>query len=212
MSIEINNVSLAFTGKLINDHTPLLLEDGGRYCVKSPSGTGKSTFLHVLYGLIKEYEGTYRYQNTDTKLFGVEEWSALRKNSISMVFQGFRLLNNVSAMENLRIKNSLTNHVTENVLQEYAQELDIATLLNKKVSELSFGQQQRVAILRALCQPFRWILLDEPFAHLDSQNLQRALHLILHVTGQNKAGIIIADTKSNPLLTNFQEINLGQNG
>jgi ABC-type lipoprotein export system ATPase subunit len=208
MNIEICNITLPFTGQLLENGKTEVLEKGEKYSIKSPSGTGKSTLIHVIYGLVKEYEGSYRIGQTDTKFFSIHDWANLRRMHMSVVFQGFRLIPDSSALENIQLKNRLTSQFSATEIENLAKRLDISCLLDRKVSQLSFGQQQRVAIIRALSQPFHWILLDEPFAHLDKENMTKALQLITEVAEHNKAGIIIADTKSNPLLADFYEIKL----
>ncbi|MDD4747365.1 MAG: ATP-binding cassette domain-containing protein [Salinivirgaceae bacterium] len=208
MEIQLSNISLAYTGTLLDNPTPLILNLGKNYIITSPSGTGKSTLIHLIYGLVRDYEGDYTLNNKETRTLTIEEWSQLRTSVLSIVFQGFRLIMESTVLENIVLKNKLTSHVNLDEIEFYASQLNIETLLNKKVSELSFGQQQRVAILRSLCQPFKWLLLDEPFAHLDRENMQKALTLLTEKAQQNGAGIIISDTKTNLMLSNFIPIQL----
>ena len=211
MEILLNNIAVKHTGILIHEREPVtILEPAGNYVITSPSGTGKSTLIHILFGLIRDYEGLYFLNKQDTKKYSTNEWANLRKNYLSIVFQGFRLIENKSAYENIQIKNKLTNYLSDNNISDYAKQLGVYTLLSNHINELSFGQQQRVAILRSLCQPFKWLLLDEPFAHLDTQNVQKALTLILNIPKKN-TGIIISDTKTNPQLTDFSTIKLNAN-
>ena len=211
MEIQLSNISLAYTGTLLDNSHPLILNLGKNYIITSPSGTGKSTLIHLIYGLVRDYKGTYTLNKRDTKTLSIEEWSLLRKTFLSIVFQGFRLIIDSTALENIGLKNKLTNHLSTEEIELYANQLDIYPLLNKKISELSFGQQQRVAILRSICQPFQWLLLDEPFAHLDNENMQKALLLLTEKAQQNGAGIIISDTKTNSMLSDFTPVQISTN-
>ena len=75
--------------------------------------------------------------------------------------------------------------------------LGIADKKLQKAQTLSYGEQQRVAIIRALVQPFKWLLMDEPFSHLDHENTQKAATLIAEVVAANKAGMLLADLDEN---------------
>jgi ABC-type lipoprotein export system ATPase subunit len=95
-------------------------------------------------------------------------------------------------MENLELKNNLTNHKTKEQILQMAESLGVADFLKKKAGILSYGQRQRMAIIRAMCQPFELLLMDEPFSHLDKANIEKACELINSETKQNGAGYIIA--------------------
>ena len=114
----------------------------------------------------------------------------------------------MSVIENLILKNELTNHVSNTIIDEYLKELGIFDLKNQKCRQLSIGQQQRVAIVRSLLQPFNWILLDEPFSHLDSANTRIALNLIIKVAKNKNAGVILTTLETNQEILNFKAINL----
>lgn len=172
-------------------NTTLVLQHGRNYLVYSPSGRGKSTFLHILYGLRKDFQGNLQINGTDSSQFSADRWAQLRRESFAIVFQDLRLFLHLTAWENLLIKAALYENIQERHLQEQAEFLGIAHVLHKKVHTLSYGERQRVAIIRALLQPFKWLLLDEPFSHLDSGNIQVACQLIVEKVRQQKASIIM---------------------
>ena len=93
-------------------------------------------------------------------------------------------------------------------ITEWATLLGVETKLNQPISQLSFGQMQRVAILRALNRPFNWIVLDEPFSHLDQTNANIALNLIQKVAAQQNAGIIITALDDRYALPGFQNVTI----
>ena len=97
----------------------------------------------------------------------------------------------MTALENIELKNSITGHYSSVQIEEMASELGIQPFLNRKAGILSFGQQQRVAILRALCQPFNFLLADECFSHIDSQNREIAFQLLQRECNHQGAAMIL---------------------
>lgn len=165
--------------------------------IQAPSGTGKTTLMHFLYGIRRDYEGSIGWDACDMRIVKNETLAGLRSRDISIIFQDMRLFPRLTAWENLEIKRSLTNTITANVAEQWMNRLGIAHKKDSLASTLSYGEQQRVAIIRALLQPYRWLLMDEPFSHLDHANIEKAAALIHEVTAANKAGLIIADLEDN---------------
>ena len=169
----------------------LSFEKGKNYLVRAPSGKGKSTFLHVLYGLRKDFQGQLLIDDQDTAKYSSADWLQKRREALSMVFQDLRLFPQLTSLENLQVKSELSSFKSEAQIKEMAQALGIHDLLQQKAASLSYGQQQRVAIIRALCQPFSFLLLDEPFSHLDEANIKVAAELIAQEVQQQKASLIL---------------------
>lgn len=167
------------------------------YLVRANSGKGKTTLLSAIYGIRKDYEGDILLDLVKVKSLKNSKFSELRKKEISYVFQGLDLFDELTVIENIRIKNNLTKHKTEQQIEELLKKLEIESLKNRLIKTLSFGQKQRVAIVRALCQPFKWILLDEPFSHLDSENILKAYDLISEECTKNNAGLILTSLSTN---------------
>jgi ABC-type lipoprotein export system ATPase subunit len=167
------------------------LKQGQRIMLNAFSGKGKSTFTHILYGIRKDYTGDLLFNQQSAKELSVDEWIELRKNKIAVVFQDLQLFPNLTVKENLELKNSICNTFSENELKEMLATLGIANKWDDKCGILSMGQQQRVAIIRALCQPFEWIILDEPFSHLDKENSAKCLELIDNRCQQLGAGFVL---------------------
>jgi len=142
--------------------TTCSLEKGKKYLVTAPSGKGKSTFLHILYGLRKDYIGTVELDNKALSTIPITGWSDLRKDKLAIVFQDLRLFPKLSALDNIYINSGLNPIKTDVSIKEMATQLGIEDFLLKPCETLSYGQRQRVAIIRALCQPFDFLFLDEP--------------------------------------------------
>lgn len=158
----------------------------------APSGSGKTTLIHLLYGLRKDYSGKLLYNQQECAADS-EDWQSLRLNKLSIIFQDLKLFEDLSAWENIVLKNQLTNHLSENEILTCAEKLGISYLLEKKIKHISRGERQRVAIIRALCMPFDYLLMDEPFSHLDDNNAKLAAELILEHCRKNNAGLLMAN-------------------
>ncbi len=171
--------------------TACTLEKGKKYLVTAPSGKGKSTFLHILYGLRKDYVGTVKLDTKNLTELTINTWANLRKDNLAIVFQDLRLFPKLSAMDNILIKANLHTLKTTEDIQAMATQLGIDHLLNQSCETLSYGQRQRVAIIRALCQPFDFLFLDEPFSHLDEANTAAAFKLIENVCAAQEAGFVL---------------------
>jgi len=169
----------------------IVLRQGRKIMLNASSGKGKSTFTSVVFGLRKDFEGKLLYDQTDTAKYAPADWTEIRKNKISVVFQDLQLFPTLSVKENLLLKNDLCQVFTEKELIQMLEALEIDNKWEQKCGLLSMGQQQRVAIIRALCQPFEWLILDEPFSHLDVENTRRSLRLIDERCNHLKAGFVL---------------------
>lgn len=172
-------------------NTNITFEKGHLYLVEADSGKGKSTFCSYIVGYRHDYSGQVLFDAQDTKGFKVSEWVNIRKNHISHLFQELRLFPELTAFENVQIKNKLTNFKSENQIKTWFEALGIAEKLDVKVGLLSFGQQQRVAMIRALVQPFDFILTDEPISHLDDKNSEIMGEIMLDEAQAQGAGVIV---------------------
>lgn len=168
--------------------------DKGEYIkIVAPSGSGKTSLMQFLYGLRKDYSGSIFYGEKNIRSLSIEEFANSRKDQVSIVFQDLRLFPEQTVFENLEIKRQLNPFHPKEKIQEMTNRLGIGNKLNSKCRICSYGEQQRVAIIRALLQPFDFLLLDEPFSHLDEKNSQKAMELMLEEAKARNAAIIFAD-------------------
>jgi ABC-type lipoprotein export system ATPase subunit len=165
--------------------------------VQAPSGTGKTTLIHTLYGIRKDFDGTVCWDAHNMTTINNEQLAQIRSGSLSVIFQDMRLFPELTAWENLEIKRQLANTVSEQEAESWLERLGLKDKRNSLAGTLSYGEQQRVAIVRSLLQPFSWLLMDEPFSHLDKANTAKAISLITEVAGQHKAGMIVAELDEN---------------
>lgn len=177
------------------------IQPGEKIFFRAPSGKGKSTFMHILYGLRDDYSGRASWAGHDVRTQNDDQWAALRSKDISIVFQDLRLFGDLTVEENIGIKQALTQTVTLEQAQEWLRMLGLEGKWQQKAETLSYGERQRVAIIRSLLQPFQWLLLDEPFSHLDQENTQKAASLIQSRVAANGAGMLVVDLEDNEWFT-----------
>lgn len=166
-------------------------EKGNTYLVEADSGKGKSTFCSYVIGYRHDYSGQILFDDKDIKAMRVADWTNVRKQNISYLFQELRLFPELTAFENVEIKNRLTGFKTREEIEQMFERLGIMDKLNVKVGLMSFGQQQRVAMIRALVQPFDFILADEPISHLDNRNSQTMGEMMMEEVKRQGAGVIV---------------------
>lgn len=168
---------------------------GERIQIVAPSGSGKTSLIHFLYGLRKDYEGHILFDDKDVKKFSPEDQSAYRSNHVSVIFQDLRLFPDQTAAENIEIKRVLQPYHDKNRITEMTSLLGITNKMAQPGKTCSYGEQQRIALIRSLQQPFDFILMDEPFSHLDETNRKKAMSLVEEEAIKRGAGIILADLK-----------------
>lgn len=172
-------------------HRNIIFRKGEMYLIEADSGTGKSSLCSYIYGYRSDYQGIINFDETNIKAYTVEQWVNLRKHSLSMLFQDLRIFSELTALENIQLKNNLTGYKKKKEILALFDAMGIADKANIKAGKLSFGQQQRVAFIRALCQPFDFIFLDEPISHLDDCNGQIMSSLLTEEAGKQGAGVIV---------------------
>ncbi len=164
---------------------------GHLYLVEAESGKGKSTFCSYIVGYRHDYSGKVMFDAEDTMLYKSADWVRMRMRHISHLFQELRLFPELTAMENVEIKNRLTGFKSRNQILQWFEMLGIADKVDAKIDRMSFGQQQRVAMIRSLCQPFDFILADEPISHLDDNNSRIMGDIMMQEAKAQGAGVIV---------------------
>lgn len=172
--------------------TDLRIPCGSRVHVHAPSGSGKTTFIHLLYGLRRTFSGHYRLQDQDSGAFKQSDWSRMRSENLAVVFQDLRLFPEATGWENIRLNAELAPAGSPAEWRAMAERLGMGDKLERPVQTLSQGERQRIALVRSLSQRFRWLFLDEPFSHLDAANIELARTLLLERVEAEGAGLILA--------------------
>lgn len=195
--IQVNHVIPDFISDTENSVSEIWSKEvifcrGEKYLIRAASGKGKSSLFSYIFGERTDFTGDIFLDQAKTGTLTHAQWVGIRKTEVSFVFQGLRLFPDLTAFENVSIKNRLTNYKTEAEIRDLFVRVGLEEKLNEKVSRLSYGQQQRVAIIRALCQPFDFILMDEPFSHLDNENIAIVAGIVTKELEQRGAGLILS--------------------
>ena len=169
----------------------VVFERGKLYLIEAASGTGKSSLCNYLTGYRRDYRGTIAFDDTDIRRLTESEWTTLRQRSLSHIFQELRLFPELTAWENVQIKNQLTHFKNNTEVMAWFEALGIADKCDQRLMHLSFGQQQRVALIRALCQPFDFLLADEPVSHLDKENSRIIGEVMMAEAHRQGAAVIV---------------------
>ncbi len=177
--------------------------------LKAPSGTGKTTLVHIIYKLRSDYEGNVLWDNNNLRSIASNELAKMRQQYISIVFQDLRLFPNLTAKENIELNRVLQKPIYESrAIEVMAARLNISHILQQRAALCSYGEQQRIAIIRALVQPFEWLIMDEPFSHLDEENIKRASGLIAEECDKRNAGFVITDLEDDTHFHYTKQLNL----
>lgn len=163
--------------------------------IKAPSGTGKTTLVHYLYHIRTDYTGQVLVDGKPWATYSKDAIAGMRQEQVSVVFQDLRIFEQLTALENIELKRAMNKqpYCSADKVKEMAQRLNVTHVLNQSGKTLSYGERQRIAIIRALVQPFQWLIMDEPFSHLDEENAHHAAQLIADECKVRHAGFILTD-------------------
>ena len=206
MNVRVQNIKpkymseLEVSGSDIYLQNQIVFEKRKKYLLKANSGHGKSSILNFIYDCNKNYTGKIIFEgNEDDSIISV------RIKKLSYVFQDFKLFPKLTLWENIKIKNNLTNFKTDDHILMIIDKLGLSEKKDQLVETLSLGQKQRVSIIRSLCQPFDFLLLDEPFSHLDESNIEILTDIINQELENQNAGFIMT-TLNNEYLFKYDKI------
>ena len=190
-----NTLPEVFAGKDSIDsdiwHKEVEFERGHFYQIEAASGTGKSSLCSYIYGYRNDYQGIIGFDGNNIRQLSVKEWVEIRKRSLSMLFQDLRLFPELTSMENVLLKNSLTGFKKKKEIKDLFLQLGIVDKIDVPIGKMSFGQQQRVALIRSLCQPFDFLFMDEPVSHLDEVNARNMARILTEEAMRQGAGVIV---------------------
>ncbi len=179
-------------------------ERGKFYLVEAASGGGKSSMCAYIFGARTDYEGRLLFDGEDAAGISMAGWQALRRRNIAYLPQELSLFPELTAWENIQLKNRVTGYASDKMVERWLEQLGIASRRDYPAGRMSIGQQQRVAIIRSVCQPFDFILLDEPVSHLDEENNRIAATIIAEEARRQGAGVI-STSVGNHILLDYNE-------
>ncbi|MFM7821444.1 MAG: ABC transporter ATP-binding protein [Candidatus Fonsibacter sp.] len=170
----------------------LKINSGENVAVVGKSGSGKTSLIMLIAGLEKATSGKIIFEDQDINTYSEDELADLRKRKIGIVFQSFYLIPNYTALENVSLV--LEINKIENAQKKSAELLEqfgLKDRLNHFPSQLSGGEQQRVAIARSIILSPKLILADEPSGNLDSENSKLIINLLFKYSKQNNSSLIL---------------------
>ena len=155
------------------------------------SGVGKTTFLHLLSGLLKPIIGEINLLGTKISKLKMSEMDRFRGKNIGIVFQKPHFINSLTVKENLQLAQYISKKSDKNRVQSLLESLGIEDKANKKTQNLSQGEKQRVSIALAIVNSPKLILADEPTSSLDDLNCDKVINILKNQASKYKAKLII---------------------
>ncbi|MXY34224.1 MAG: ABC transporter ATP-binding protein [Boseongicola sp. SB0676_bin_33] len=196
MLLDVHDLNKSFPGGrrpiTVLDGVSMSLDTGEVVALTGESGSGKSTLLHVIAGLEPTDGGSVLFNGKDMCCMDDAGRAALRRNSIGVVFQQFNLIPSLSVGQNLAFHARLAGRGASVDLPTLATSLGLADHLAKFPEDLSGGEQQRVAIGRAIASEPKLVLADEPTGNLDETTGQAVFDLLLALSRRTEAALLIA--------------------
>lgn len=180
--IELKGVSKKYGSTIACEDINMVVQDGEFLCILGKSGSGKSTLLSLIAGFIDPDCGEIIVSEENIVSYTEDKKSNYRRNRIGVVFQFFNLISELNVYENITLPFHLAHKkINHNYVEKVISMLDISNLRNKRIYECSGGQQQRIAIARAIIMCPDIVLADEPTGNLDSHNSENVINLLKEV-------------------------------
>lgn len=177
------------------------LAAGEQVALAGPSGTGKTTFLHLLAGILVADAGSIRLEGRELGSLAEAARDRLRASHIGYIFQTFNLLQGFTCLENVLLGMSFGPGADRARAEALLGRVGLGDRLHHRPRQLSTGQQQRVAVARALAHRPRLVLADEPTGNLDPENARLALRLIREICRENGAALLLVSHDPEVLAT-----------
>lgn len=208
--LEVKNLSKSFTG-IKETVTPVvrvnefLMKQGEMIALRGESGSGKTTFLHLLAGILSPDEGKIFLDNVELTSLCEAKRDQLRASSIGYVFQTFNLLRGFTALENVLLPMFFNGKTDKQWASHLLTKVGLKEKFHHLPGQLSIGQQQRVALARALVNQPSLLLADEPTGNLDRKNASNALEIMDDLCRETNAGLLIVSHDEN-VISHFEKI------
>ena len=191
--VHASNVQKKYTEDTIINLPDLHIKKGEQQLLLGLSGSGKTTILHILAGLLKPTDGKVMIERTDIYQLPEMERDRFRGRHIGIVFQQLHLLPALTVMENVLLAQYMANkNQDEQHIRKLLKDLDIVDKASSYPQELSHGQAQRASIARAVVNGPGLLLADEPTSNLDDLRSERVLELLEMQAQKHDAALIIA--------------------
>ncbi|MSU21642.1 MAG: ABC transporter ATP-binding protein [Pedosphaera sp.] len=188
------------------------LAERNQVALRGGSGSGKTTFLNLIAGILKPDAGMIKIAGREMSALSESERDRLRATTIGYIFQTFNLLQGYTCLENVLLGMSFGPGVDREFAKALLKRVGLSDRLKHYPRQLSTGQQQRVAVARALANRPKLVLADEPTGNLDQANAREVLGLIRETCGENRAALLLVSHDREVLgqfesVKEFHEIN-----
>jgi len=206
------NISFSIDGQKLFSNINFKIETGKDLLITGPSGIGKTTLLSILSGLQKPTYGNVLYNDINLYNLAENKIDEFRGKQLGIIFQNFNLINTFTIKQNLQLVNTALNKKDNNHIYELLQRVGLADKSHIKVSNLSIGEKQRVAVARAFIGKPKWIFCDEPTSSLDDKNTAIIINLIKEESLRYKASLVLIthDKRIQKILKFDQILKLGE--
>ena len=191
--ISAQGIRKSFNGEAVLKGLSLNVSKGEFVSIMGESGSGKSTFLSILAGFLTPDKGHVRWNGKDISTYSDNELAKIRCSEVGFVFQAYKLISTLNAKDNMLFTTVIGKKLSKESYEyamSLAKELGVDSILDKYPSELSGGQCQRVAIVRALAYKPSLVILDEPTGALDSVMEAKVMNLLKRINQEQKTTII----------------------
>jgi putative ABC transport system ATP-binding protein len=194
--LEISQLKKSFIGpegdkQSIIDVKYFSLASKAQVALQGESGSGKTTFLHLIAGILKPDTGSILFAGQEMSQLKESQRDRLRASTIGYIFQNFNLLQGYTCLENVLLAMSFGRGVNRSFAEALLKRVGLADRLQHYPRQLSTGQQQRVAVARALANRPKLVLADEPTGNLDQRSGRSAIALIRQTCHENNAALLI---------------------
>jgi putative ABC transport system ATP-binding protein len=205
VSIALNGVRKAFHGQPVLSIDRLDIPKGAQWIITGASGSGKTTFLNLVSGILSPDAGTITVAGTDITRLPEASRDRFRAEKIGIVFQTFNLLQGFSARENVLLGMLFAGHHDAPRADALLERVGLKDKRDQKPDALSVGQQQRVAIARALANKPEILLADEPTGNLDPKTGESIIGLLKEVCGENGTTLLCV-THQPQVMQSFKDV------
>jgi putative ABC transport system ATP-binding protein len=208
--LEISNLKKSFLNpdgqsRLVIDVQSFSLAENTQVALRGESGSGKTTFLNLIAGILKPDSGRIAVTGLEMSALSETQRDRLRATTIGYIFQTFNLLQGYTCLENVLLAMSFGLGADKEQAQRLLRRVGLGDHLNHRPRQLSTGQQQRVAVARALANRPKLVLADEPTGNLDPSNSREVLKLIRETCRENSAALLFVSHDTDAL-GQFEEV------
>jgi len=190
--VTTSNLTYAYESDNIFEFPNIALNNDEHLLILGPSGVGKTTLLHLMAGLLPPLQGMVSIAETELNTLSRRALDKFRGKYIGLIFQQYHFIKALNVLDNLRLRQRFPNNLEDKQRRhELAERLGLKDLLNKKVTTLSQGQQQRLSIALGLIHKPKVIFADEPTSNLDDANCKNVIALLKEEATLCKSNLVI---------------------